>query len=55
LIDNTAAADERRAGIGLPSIEDDLEKFRQGADIGPYMTPLTKGMNWSMSDVYAKP
>jgi hypothetical protein len=55
LVDNTAAADARRARIGLPSIEDDLEKFRRGADIGPYMTPLTKGMNWNMSDVYAMP
>jgi hypothetical protein len=44
LIDNIAAADQRRAQIGLPSIEDDLEKFRQGATIGPYMTPMTNGM-----------
>jgi hypothetical protein len=52
LIDNVAAADERRIQIGLPSIEDDLEKFRQGADIGPYMTPIVKGEDWSMADVY---
>jgi hypothetical protein len=55
LIDNVAAADKRRLQIGLPSIEDDLERFRQGADIGPYMTPLTKGEDWSMADVYKKP
>jgi len=53
LIDNIAAADRRRAKIGLPSIEDDLEKFSQGATIGPYMTPLTKGMQWSLADVYS--
>jgi hypothetical protein len=46
------ATDKRRAQIGLPSIEDDLEKFRQGATIGPYMTPLTKGMQWTIADVY---
>lgn len=48
-IDST---DKRRAQIGLPSIEDDLEKFRHGATIGPYMTPLTKGMQWTIADVY---
>ena len=52
LIDNIAAADQRRAQIGLPSIEDDLEKFRQGATIGPYMMPMTKGMQWTLADVY---
>ncbi len=52
LIDNIAAADQRRAKIGLPSIEDDLERFRQGATIGPYMTPMTKGMQWTIADVY---
>lgn len=52
LIDNVAAADKRRAQIGLPSIEADLEKFRQGAVIGPYMTPIEKGKGWSMADVY---
>ena len=52
LIDNIAAADQRRAQIGLSSIEDDLEKFRQGATIGPYMTPMTKGMQWTLADVY---
>lgn len=52
LIDNVAAADERRAQIGLPSMEEDLEKFRQGATIGPYMTPMTKGMNFTLADVY---
>src|SRR6185437_13370553 len=31
LMDNMAAADKRRAQIGLPSIESDLKKFRQGA------------------------
>ena len=55
LMDNMAAADERRAQIGLPSIESDLEKFRQGANIGPYMTPLVKGKDWSMADVYRTP
>jgi hypothetical protein len=54
LIDTVAAADQRRAQIGLPSIEDDLEKFRRGANIGPYMTPLSKGMEWSLADVYKK-
>lgn len=52
LIDNIAAADQRRAQIGLPSIEDDLEKFRQGATIGPYMTPMMKAMQWTLADVY---
>lgn len=55
LIDNIAAADERRVQIGLPSIESDLEKFRQGASIGPYMTPIVKGQDWSMADVYRTP
>jgi hypothetical protein len=52
LIDDTAAADQRRAQIGLPSIEEDLEKFRQGATIGVYMMPMTKGMQWTLADVY---
>ena len=52
LIDNIAAADQRRAEIGLPSVEEDLDKFRQGATIGPYMTPMTKGMQWTLADVY---
>lgn len=55
LIDNMAAADERRARIGLPSIENDLDKFRRGAVIGPYMTPIVKGENWSMNAVYGIP
>ena len=55
LIDNMSAADERRVQIGLPSIESDLEKFRQGANIGPYMTPIVKGEDWSMADVYRTP
>jgi hypothetical protein len=55
LTDNVAAADKRRAQIGLPSIERDLEKFRQGAVIGPYMTPIVKGEDWSMAEVYKKP
>jgi hypothetical protein len=55
LIDNIAAADERRVQIGLPSIESDLEKFRKGAAIGPYMTPIVKGEDWSMADVYRTP
>lgn len=55
LIDDMAAADERRVQIGLPSIENDLEKFRQGAAIGPYMTPIVKGEDWSMADVYREP
>jgi len=52
LIDNIAAADQRRVQIGLPSIEDDLQHFRQGATIGPYMMPMTKGMQWTLADVY---
>jgi hypothetical protein len=52
LIDDIAAADQRRAQIGLPSIQEDLEKFRKGATIGPYMTPMTKGMNFTLADVY---
>lgn len=52
LIDNIAAADQRRVQIGLPSIEDDLKDFRQGAAIGPYMMPVTKGMEWTLTDVY---
>ncbi|MGH9587313.1 MAG: DUF6624 domain-containing protein [Acidobacteriaceae bacterium] len=55
LIDNIAAADKRRAQIGLPSIESELEKFRHGAYIGPYMTPIEKGQSWSMADVYKAP
>lgn len=55
LIDNVVAADKRRSQIGLPSIESDLEKFRQGAEIGPYMTPIQKGKSWSMADVYKTP
>lgn len=55
LTDNAAAADKRRAQIGMPSIESDLEKFRQGAVIGPYMTPIVKGEGWSMADVYKEP
>ena len=55
LIDTMAAADKRRAQIGLPSIESDLEKFRQGAVIGPYMTPIEKGKGWRMADVYKTP
>jgi hypothetical protein len=55
LIDDMAAADERRVQIGLPSIENDLEKFRQGAAIGPYMTPIVKGEDRSMADVYREP
>ena len=55
LIDNMADADDRRAQIGLPSIEDDLERLRQGANIGPYMTPITKGKDWSIADVYRAP
>jgi hypothetical protein len=55
LIDDVAAADKRRLGVGLPTIEDDLQKFRQGADIGPYMTPLKRGENWSIADVYKTP
>jgi hypothetical protein len=52
LIDNIAAADQRRIQIGLPSIEDDLQYFRQGATIGPYMMPTTNGMQWTLADVY---
>lgn len=55
LTDNVAAADKRRAQIGLPSIESELGKFRQGAVIGPYMTPIVKGEDWSMADVYKEP
>jgi hypothetical protein len=55
LIDNMAAANQRRVQIGLPSIESDLELFRQGADIGPYMTPIVKGEDWSMAYVYGTP
>jgi hypothetical protein len=53
LVDNAAAADQRRAAIGLPTIEEDLEKFRQGATIGPYMMPMTKGMGFTLADVYS--
>lgn len=52
IVDSRAAADARRAQIALPSIEQDLEKFRRGATIGPYMTPIEKGMVWSLADVY---
>jgi hypothetical protein len=55
LRDNVAAAGKRRLQIGLPSIEDDLKKFRRGAQIGPYMTPLTKGENWTIADVNKTP
>ncbi len=39
LRDSSAEVDARRAEIGLPSMEDDLRSFREGAVIGPYMTP----------------
>jgi hypothetical protein len=52
LVDSVAAADRRRKQIGLPTIEEDLEKFRQGATIGPYMMPMTKGMDFTLADVY---
>ncbi len=55
LIDNVKAADVRRAAIGLPSIETDLSAFRDGADIGPYMMPMTKGVGWTIADVYSEP
>lgn len=49
---SVAAANERRKKIGLPSIEDDLEKFRRGAMIGPFMIPRVKGAQFDMADVY---
>lgn len=55
LTNSVAAADKRRAQIRMPSIESDLEKYRQGAVIGPYMTPIVKGDDWSMADVYKEP
>jgi hypothetical protein len=55
LVDNVEAADKRRAQIGLPSLEDDLEKFRQGSEIGPHMTPLVKGQDWNLTGVYRTP
>ncbi|ORX39225.1 hypothetical protein BD324DRAFT_618894 [Kockovaella imperatae] len=42
---------EKRKAIGLASIEEDLEKFRSGAQIGPYMTPMM-GQPWDLSDGY---
>lgn len=50
LSDSREQVEQRRAEIGLPSIESDLEKFRTGAKIGPYMTPLTG--EWSLGEVY---
>jgi hypothetical protein len=56
VIDNVEAVDKRRAQIGLPSIEHDLEKFRKGATIGPYMTPLAKdAKEWTLAEVYGRP
>ncbi len=48
LINNIAAADKRKVQIGLPSIKNDLEKFRRSAYIDPYMTPIVMGNGWSM-------
>ena len=53
LVDDVKAADARRAAIGLPTVEADLAKFRAGADIGPYMTPMIKGTRWTIADVYS--
>jgi hypothetical protein len=55
LVDDVVAADQRRAQIGLPSVEDDLDKFRQGARIGAFMRPLPKGVEDSLSIVYETP
>jgi hypothetical protein len=49
LVDNIAAADRRRAQIGMPPVEADLDKFRQGAEMGPYMKPMVKGMAFTMA------
>ena len=54
LIDGVKAADKRRAAVGLPSIETNLTAFRNGADIGPYMMPMAKGMGWTLADVYSE-
>jgi hypothetical protein len=39
LADAREVVDARRAEIGLPPLEDDLKTYREGATIGPYMTP----------------
>lgn len=39
LVDSAEEVDARRAELGLPPMEDDLAKFRDGATIGMYMTP----------------
>ena len=52
LRDDEVATDGRRAQVGLALMEDDLEKFRQGATIGPYMTPLLEGNDWTIENVY---
>lgn len=53
VLDSLEAVEKRRAQIGLPPIEADLERFRKGARIGPYMTPITK--EWTMAEVYGLP
>jgi hypothetical protein len=45
LLGDAEEADRRRAQIGLPPMDSDLEEFRTGAVIGPYMTP-SRGTGW---------
>ncbi|WP_341406571.1 DUF6624 domain-containing protein [Luteolibacter soli] len=51
LKDGYDAVNLRRLQIGLPPMEADLERFRKGAKVGPYMTPIFK--EWNMSEVYS--
>jgi hypothetical protein len=52
LRDGVATTNARRQEIGLPSIETELQKFREGAQIGPYMLPMTKDTHWTMASVF---
>ena len=52
LKDDLSTVDQRRKEIALPSLEDDLEKVRPGARIGPFMTPLVGYPNWDIPEVY---
>ena len=47
-----AKTNEKRKAIGLPTLDEDLDRFRNGAQIGPYMTPLVEGQHWDLSDAY---
>lgn len=43
LRDTEEETDARRVELGLPTLEEDLALFRDGATIGPYMSPVRSG------------